>query len=380
MSDTPDNDQKTQAPTAKRRADAAREGDILQSRELGTALVMIFGAIWVAMAGPWFIDCCQTLLRAGLSFNVRDFRDFDPFQNAISLISIVVFPLVTLFGLSIVAAIAAPSLLGSFGFRAGAFNFKASRINPGAGLKRIFGTQGLIELGKALAKTAVLGGIGYWLVSRSLNVAMSLGTSDLHAAVGLLGNNLVSAIIYMTLGLALIAFIDVPAQIFTRNARLRMSLQEVKQEMRESDGAPELKQAVRQRQHSILMGSARKSVAEATVVLVNPTHFAIALRYKPGTDYAPIVVARGRGETALAIKTLATENGIPILEYPRLTRAIYFTSRSGQVIAEDLFIAVATILAFVFNLEQATADGVSPPNVTVPAEKSFNEFGEQSTR
>ena len=176
-------------------------------------------------------------------------------------------------------------------------------------------------------------------------------------------------------GLVIIALIDVPVQWFQRNKRLMMSKQEVKDEMRQSDGAPELKQAQRQRAHEILSGSARKAVSEATVVLTNPTHFSVALRYRPGTDAAPVVVARGRGDVALSIRELARAANVPMLEYPQLTRAIYFTARAGRVIPEELFVAVATVLAFVFQLERAVADGVAPPTVDVPPSHRFDPEG-----
>jgi flagellar biosynthesis protein FlhB len=126
-----------------------------------------------------------------------------------------------------------------------------------------------------------------------------------------------------------------------------------------------------------LMGSARKAVTEATVVLTNPTHFAVALRYRPGIDVAPMVVARGRGETALAIRALATEQSVPTLEYPQLARAIYFTTRAGHGITEDLYIAVATILAFVFNIERALSEGASQPVIVVPPARQFDEDGKR---
>jgi len=168
---------------------------------------------------------------------------------------------------------------------------------------------------------------------------------------------------------------DVPSQIFQRGRRLRMSKEEVKQEHKESEGSPELKRAIRQRQHEVLSGSARSAVQTATVVVTNPTHFAVALRYDRLKDAAPLVVARGRGETALAIRDLATEGAVPILEYPQLTRAIYYTSRAGHGISEELYVAVATVLAFVFRLDQAQAEGLSQPSVLVPDDHRFDENG-----
>jgi flagellar biosynthesis protein FlhB len=378
MADTADRDQKTEAPTQKRLNDAARDGDILQSRELGTALVMISGAAWLMLAGPWFTNNCLELLREGLILNRGDVIDFDPMTFAVRLLSKALLPLGSLFLLCLCGSIAGPALLGSAGFRISAIGFKASRINPISGFSRIFGTQGLTELGKALTKAAVLGMLGYWLVCSDLPLILGSGAGDVRASIAKLGSSLIHSIVWLTLGLALIASIDVPIQLVRRNARLRMTKQEVKEEMRQSEGSPELKQAIRQKQHSILAGSARKAVAEASVILTNPTHFAVALRYVPGKDFAPIVVARGRGESALAIKALAMENSVPTLEYPKLARAIYFTARAGQPVVEDLYIAVATILAFVFNIERAIADGTQQPDVMVPLNKSFDENGLQS--
>ncbi len=375
MADKPDQDQKTEAASPKRKADAARDGDILQSKELGTALVMIAGAAWLMVAGPWFMDMCLELLRDGLTLDRNEMMAFDPAASATHLIGMTILPLASLMALCIVGAIAGPAMLGSAGFRAKAMGFKASKLNPISGFARIFGLQGVIELGKALAKAAVLGFCGYKLIMIDMPLIIGLGATDIQSAAAALGGSLTSAILYLSLGLAAIAGIDVPIQWVRRNARLRMTKQEVKEEHRQNEGSPELKQAVRQRQHQILSNSMRKGVSEASVILTNPTHFAIALRYVPGKDFAPIVVARGRDETALAIRALAKENNVPTLEYPKLARAIYFTAKTGQPVAEDLYIAIAAILAFVFNIERAVAEGVSAPVVTVPDDKSFDENG-----
>jgi flagellar biosynthesis protein FlhB len=375
MAEAADRDQKTETPTPKRRTDAARNGDILHSKELSVALIMMAGAAWLFLAGPHFVQSCAALLTEGLQFSKQDLVAFEPQQRLVRLGVSILVPLPSLFGLGMGAAIAGPAMLGSAGFRTEALGFKASRINPWAGFARIFGVQGWVELGKALLKALVLGSIGYWVLQGDLPTLLSLGRGDAHHAVGLLGQKMTRALLWLAAGLVLIALIDVPIQLLRRNSRLRMTKQEVKDEMRQSEGSPELKQAQRQRQIALLSGSARKAVREASLILTNPTHFAVALRYVPGKDAAPTVVARGRGETALAIRELAKDCKVPMLEYPRLTRAIYFTARAGQPIAEDLYVAVATILAFVFNLDRALADGLAPPKVDVPLEKSFDERG-----
>jgi flagellar biosynthetic protein FlhB len=375
MAEGGDKDQKTEKPTPKKLADSAREGDVLMSKELATALMMLVAAGWLLAAGGWFVQAASQLLRRGLSLNHADVADFDPAQALLRNGTEVLWPLLALFGLAFVASIAGPAMLGSLGWRSKSLGFKGNRINPLSGLKRIFGTQGLIELLKALAKVLLLGTIGYIMVSRALPAIMSLAAADLVGAIGLAGKEIGRTIFAMAAGLVVIALIDVPAQWFQRTKRLRMSKQDLKQEMKEANGAPELKQAQRQRAHEILSGSARKAVTEATVILTNPTHFSVALRYRPGEDFAPIVVARGRGDVALSIRELAREAEVPLLEYPQLTRAIYYTVRAGRTIPEELFVAVATILAFVFRLDQAVGEGLVPPQVDVPETHRFTADG-----
>jgi flagellar biosynthesis protein FlhB len=375
MSETPDRDQQTEAPTAKRKADAGKKGDILQSREFGTAILMVAGAAWLALLGPQISSACLDIIRMGLSIDHKDIAHFDPHAGLVVLISRAALPLAILFAAAFCAMLLPSVLLSPRHVRFAAILPKSSRLDPVAGLRRIFGLHGAIELGKAVAKTVVLGLIAYHVVTINLDRLIALGNGDIKASGAVLGSMIIKVICWLVFGLSLIAAIDVPTQIVRRAARLRMSRQEIKQEMRESEGAPELKHAVRQRQSEILNNSTRKSIGEATVVLTNPTHFAIALRYDPLKDFAPLVVARGRDATADAIRRLAQNSGVPLLDYPQLTRAIYFTSRAGHPIAPDLYHAVATVLAFVFNLDQAVANGVAQPNVDVPSVKRFDQSG-----
>ena len=375
MAEGSDKDQKTEQPTAKKLADSAREGDVLMSRELATALMMLAAAGWMVAAGGWFVQSAGDLVRRGLTLTAADVADFAPAEALMRNGVEILLPLASLFALALGAAVAGPAMLGSMGWRGKALHFKGNRINPLSGLKRMFGMQGATELGKALAKVLLLGTIGYWLVASTLPAIMTMASTDLIAAIGLAGKAIGHAMLTLAGGLVVIALIDVPVQWFQRNKRLMMSKQEIKEEMRQSEGAPELKQAQRQRAHEVLSGSARKAVSEATVVLTNPTHFSVALRYRPGEDAAPVVVARGRGDVALSIRELARAASVPMLEYPQLTRAIYFTARAGRVIPEELFVAVATVLAFVFQLERAVADGLTQPAVDVPPSHHFDPEG-----
>ena len=368
-------DQKTEAPTARRKAEARREGDVLQSKDLGTALVIIGAALWCWLVGPMFVGACRTVLGQGLTLSHSDVATFSPGSMALRLLIPLLLPVGALFAMSLLASAAGPALLGSLGFRSGGFAFKANRLNPLSGLKRMFSATGLTELLKSIAKALLIGSIGYWLVASHVRTLLGLGQMDSSASAAAAGRLFNSSLAVLASSLLLIALIDVPVQIFQRNRRLKMSKDEVREDLRQTEGSPELKRAIRKRQQEVLSSSARSAVREATVVLTNPTHFAIALRYNPAKDGAPLVVARGRGDTAEAIKELARESGVPMLEYPQLTRAIYYTTRAGQLIAEDLYVAVATLLAFVFRLDQSLVDGIDQPSVLVPENMRFDENG-----
>ncbi len=374
MSDV-DRDSQTEAPTGKRLMEASRDGDVLQSRDLATALIMVACVGWVAIGGGWTMTHLQDVVRAGLSFSSADIEDFAPGGRALTITSFALAPLSALFALTTVAAVAGPAMLGSLGFRSGALAVKPGKLNPLSGLKRIFGMQGLIELGKSILKVTLLGAAAWWALKSELDTLLGLASLDPAAASAVTGKTLIRLLMALTLALALIGGLDAVIQWRQRLARLRMTKEQVKQEHKEAEGSPEAKGAQKQRRHDLLNSSARRAVTEANVILTNPTHFAVALRYRPGQDAAPTVVARGRGETAQAIKALARDASVPLLEYPQLARAIYFTTRSGRAIPADLYLAVATILAFVFNLDKAIEEGRGQPVVTVPQGKRFDERG-----
>jgi flagellar biosynthetic protein FlhB len=373
-----DKDQQTEKATPKRLDKAKQDGDVLQSRELGTALMMCAATGWLSVAGPWFVMACQEAVRIGLDLPVQASRNGDFMQAAALQLKMIGGPLASLFALMCLTAIAGPFLLGSLGFRSKGFAFKAEKIDPIKGIARIFGIRGLIELGKAMLKVILLCALGYWVITAALADIFRLGSSDIETANAIMGGLVVQTFIALSLGVVIIGGIDVPIQMIQRNNRLKMTRQQVKEEMRESDGAPEIKQAQRQRQYDILTGSARKGVESASVILTNPTHFAVALRYDPAHDNAPIVVAKGRGAVAAAIRSMASEHDIILLEYPELARAIYFTAKVGQSVAEDLYLAVATVLAFVFNLDRERGSYLSKPLIYVPDQFRYDEFGRRS--
>ena len=365
---------KTEAPTQKRRDDATKKGDTLKSRELGAALVTMAGVAWIVAFGPDLIAACRAIMRASFTFGHADVEDFAPLRPLAEAGRQLVLPLGTLFAITVAGAILSQAALGSLRFNAGLMSPKFNRINPASGLARIFGPQGWIELGKSLLKVVLLGAIGYWALTKVANQSMGLAGSDLHTALSAVGGTFTTVLIAMAAGLVAIAGVDVPIQAIRLLGKLRMTKQEVKDEHKESDGNPEAKGHQRAKAREMVQGGNRKKLAEAHVVLTNPTHFAVALRYDRGRDQVPVVVAKGRGATALAIRELAAEFALPVLEYPQLARAVYYTSREGQEVRDDLYMAIATVLAFVFNLN-AEAGGTDLPPVDVPLTARFDENG-----
>ncbi|WP_375429223.1 flagellar type III secretion system protein FlhB [uncultured Sphingomonas sp.] len=368
--------ERTEAATPKRVRDAVEKGDVLKSREFGTALAMLAGVAWVVWFGPELMKACKGVMTASLRFERADVEDFAPFRPILEAGWRLLPSLASLFAVSVGAAIASQAGLGSLGWNAKLLAPKGSRIDPVAGLKRMLGSQGWIELGKSLLKVVLLGAIGWWMLAKVSRVAPSMSAADMGQAVAILGDLFANTLIAMAGGLVVIAGIDIPVQAVRRMIKMRMTKQEVKDEHKQSEGSPEAKQQQRQRRREVLQGGARKAVAEAHVVLTNPTHFAVALRYDRGRDQVPVVVAKGRGATALAIREFAGELALPVLEYPQLARAVYYTSREGQEVRDDLYLAIATVLAFVFQLN-AEAGGSTPPlpPVDVPFGARFDENG-----
>lgn len=364
---------KTEAPTQRRKEKAAEDGNILKSKDFATALVVMAGVAWLIFAGPSLIAACKAVMTASFQFDRTDVEDFSPWRPLQQAGWKLLPSLITLFAVSVIATIVSSAGLGSLTWNNKLIAFKGERINPASGLKRILGPQGWIELGKSLLKVVLLAVIGGYMLWKSSRTTLGLSSSSLGEAVGALGGTFTGIMIAMAAGLVAIALFDVPIQIIQLLSKLKMTKQEVRDEHKETEGSPEAKGAMRQRQREMAKRNMRAAVGEAHVILTNPTHFAVALRYNRESDQVPVVVAKGRGVIALAIRELGAEAQVPVLEYPSLARAVYYTSREGQEVRDDLYVALATILAFVFGLN--TAAGGTPPPVLVPPSARFDENG-----
>ncbi|MCJ1962257.1 EscU/YscU/HrcU family type III secretion system export apparatus switch protein [Novosphingobium mangrovi (ex Hu et al. 2023)] len=365
--------EKSFAPTQKRKRDAAKKGDVIRSRELGTAGAVAIGAIWLLLAGPWLLERLVRVLRSGFLFTPGAIDDFTPGTLLIQAL-IAALPPVFLLGVSVMLV----SLLSQLGFGEGRWlasnlAFKGSRIDPMKGLKRMFGPNGLIEMVKGLAKVTLLGTIAWVWASDRLETLARLGRGNLLQELSYAWEELVLLLFWLAAGLTLIALLDLPVQLFRRLMRLKMTLQEVRDEQKDSEGAPEKKAAIKDRQRKIAMGALIPAMQEASFVLTNPTHFSVALSWNPDKAPAPILVAKGRGEKAMAIRELAAEYAVPTLEYPALARSVYYSTREKRMIREEHYVAVAAILAFVMALKRGETR--TRPAVAVPVTLRFDSEG-----
>jgi flagellar biosynthetic protein FlhB len=365
--------EKTFAPSEKRKHDAAQKGDVLRSRELATAVGMLVGAVWLRFAGPWMFENMGSALRSGLTWDRAAIDNFAPGSLMIALLLAIMPPLLVLGGAVMFASIASQLGFGEGRWLASNLAPKASRINPMSGLKRMFGPQGWTEIGKGIAKVTLLGAIAWYWARGRLGEVMALGRGELHGQLALGWDAMTSLFFALSFGLVVIAMIDFPVQFLRRYMRLRMSQQDMRDEHKEAEGSPEKKAAIRQRQRQIAMGGVQHAMREAQFVITNPTHFSVAMAYDPLRASAPIVLAKGRGEKALAMRELAAEFAVPVLEYPALARSVYFTTRENQVIREELYSAVAGVLAFVFSLKRG--EQPARPDIDIPAELRFDADG-----
>ncbi len=365
--------EKTFAPTQKRRQDAAKKGDVLRSRELSTLVAILVGTAWLKFQGPVLLRGLEDVARLGLTWDRAMLEDFSPARIVFPILSAVLLPVLTLAGAVMVATVVSQLAFSDGRFVGANVMPKGSRLDPMAGLKRMFGPTGWIEMGKGIAKVGLLGGIAYAWARSEFATLSGLAHGDLQGQLVLAWGAIVSLLFWLCGGLLIIAMVDLPIQAMRRLNRLRMSHQEMRDEHKESEGAPEKKAAQRQRQRELAMGGIQSAMREAQFVITNPTHFSVALAYDPDKASAPIVLAKGQGEKALAIRELAAELNVPMLEYPALARSIYFTTRERQVIREELYAAVASVLAFVFSLKRGEKPTL--PTIHVPIEMRFDASG-----
>jgi len=358
---------RTEQPTPKRQADARKKGDVPRSRELTMTGVMLSGAAtMIFMAAPLTNNIGTPFAR---SFTFQRTDLFDPGFMSESLgvaLGHVITGLAPLFLVLIIAVFASAVLIGGWSFSMKATAFKGQRINPISGFKRIFSANSLMELLKALGKFCVVITIAILWLWWSLNDLLSLGMEPLKSAVPHAIRICAISLLIVSTGLLLIAAIDVPFQLWKYQKKLRMTRTEVKDEFKETEGRPEVKSKIRAMQQQAATRRMMEDVPTADVVITNPTHFAVALKYDDSRMGAPKVIAKGKNLIAARIREIAEENTVPLFSAPPLARALYRSTKVGQDIPAGLYTAVAQVLAYIFRLRDGFKLGQQMPQKPEP--------------
>lgn len=349
--------ERTEEPTPKRRQEAREKGQVPRSRELNTTLIMLAAALGLYVFGGYMGNGLYDVVDSHFRFE-RELA-FDPLapvrllQQAIGRGLLVVAPFALLM---VVVAIGSSVLLGGWSFSPQAMAPKLEKLNPIKGLQRMFSLRAIMELIKALAKVTVVGGVGVLVLYNFQDDFLTLAGASLETGIALGIKLFFWAFVLLSLALALVAAVDVPYQLWDNTKKMRMTKQEVKDEFKETEGKPEVKGRIRQLQREMSRGRMLEQVPQADVVVTNPTHFAVALKYDQLKMGAPRVVAKGTQLMAARIRELALENKVPLFEAPPLARALYHTTEIDHEIPDGLYLAVAQVLAYIYQLRTATAD------------------------
>ncbi|MEN8166186.1 MAG: flagellar biosynthesis protein FlhB [Pseudomonadota bacterium] len=364
MADNQDGQEKTEQPSAKRLDDAKRKGQVPRSRELNTMAITLIGVVTLVVMSGRLGDSLKAMMTHGFTLERREIFDVNTlFIHLGEAVRVAFLALSPFFLMMIVVAIASSIALGGFSISAEALTPKLSKLSPLKGLKRTFSAKGLVELFKAMAKFVLIGGTTALLIWHTLSDYLLLHEMDLQQAADHLGGLIGWSVILISSMLVLVAAIDVPFQLWEHKRQLKMTRQELRDEMKETDGRPEVKGRIRQLQREMAQRRMMDEVPKADVIVTNPSHYAVALRYDQEKMVAPKLVAKGADLLALNIRRVGDEAAVPVVESPMLARAIYFHTELDESIPAGLYLAVAKLLAYVFQLKVYSIDGGDIPEV-----------------
>ena len=363
--------ERTEQPTERRLQEARKKGQVPRSRELNTMLSLMLAAIALLVLGG---NISRNIMNISVEgFSVSRELIFDPSQlpyQFMHMASQALLALLPFLAVMLVAVFAGPLMMGGWSFSLETIAFKSEKLNPIKGLARIFSLKGLVELAKALAKFLLLLGAAILIFFSIDQQLLSLASMNPKAAGVEAVTVLVQVLLILSATTILIVALDVPFELWNHSKQLRMTKQEVRDEMKETDGNPQVKQRIRTMQRQLAEGRMMEDVKTADVVITNPTHYAVALQYLDRPGSAPRLVAKGKDLTALRIRAIATEHDIPLFEAPPLARALYRSTEIGHEIPHVLYMAVARVLAYVFQLKNAgPTDYVpKPDDLDIPLE------------
>ena len=369
MAESEQGGERTEEPSQRRLEQARERGQVPRSRELTNFATMIGGSAALVAVGGTLVGRMSHIMHNSLTIDPRRLDSTDSMTASLGeAVMSGLLGMLPIFGTLIALVLLAAVVLGGWNFSPTALMPDFSRMSPLSGLKRLFGLHGLSELGKALLKCLVVGGVCSGVIYRLFPDVMALGHMAPRAAITHSAGLLAWAFVWLCASLAVIAMIDVPLQLFQYNRSLKMTRQELKDEAKESDGRPETKQRIRQLQQAMARRRMMHKVPTADVVIVNPTHFAVALKYDPKNMRAPRVLAKGVDLVAANIRRIAEEHRVPVFEAPKLARALYKSTDLNREIPAGLYVAVAQVLSYVFRirtLNPTLAARMARPDPTV---------------
>lgn len=370
MAENQDGQEKSEDPSSKRLSDAREKGQIARSRELNTVVLTLLGGAALMLMAQEFSAGFQGVMRDSLALTREDiFEPMVMIRHLSKALTDTALMLMPFLGLMLVLAILASMALGGVNLSTQALAPKFSRISPLSGFKRMFSMRSLVELVKALIKFLLVGSAAVWLLWDKTDELLALDRMEVKVALSGLGDMVGWAFLFMAASLLLVMAVDVPFQLWDHRRQLMMTKQEVKDERKQTDGNPEIRGRIRSMQREMAFRRMMAEVPKADVVVTNPTHYAVALRYDQQRMGAPQVVAKGVDLVARNIRKTGVEHGVPIVEAPTLARAIYHSTDLGGLIPQGLYLAVAKLLAYVFQLKayRRTGNPLPPvPDFPVP--------------
>ena len=356
--------ERTEPASPKRLEKAREEGDVPRSRELATVTMLLASGMGLLAMGSHLNDSLKTSLSIGLSFNRTAAFDsaylLTRISDSISELLIAFAPLALLL---IVVAIASPALIGGWIFSGKALMPKFGRLNPIKGIGNLVSKNTAVELIKSIIKAFVVGFVAYIVIADDLDPILSLSTQSVHQAISHVSDLMLMGFLSIVGALVLIAAIDVPYQLYQYANKLKMTKEEVRQEAKELEGNPQIKARIRQQQRETARRRMMAEIPKADVVITNPTHYAVAIKYKDDSMRAPVVVAKGADAVALKIREIAAEHHVLTMEAPKLARALFAHTELGDEIPEALYAAVAEVLAYVFQMRVFKREGGFRPEM-----------------
>jgi len=365
--------ERTEQPTGKRIEKAREQGDVPRSREMSTCVVLLVGgfALWM-FTDPLVTSLSSTMVSAMTLERAMAYDLTLLFNHLGGHFMDIAFALMPIASMMLLGAVASPLMLGGWLFNSGSLGPKFERMNPLKGIMNMFSLNSLVELIKSILKTILVGTIAWFTMRSHIGAVLNLSVEPLESSSSHMRQLLWVSFITMVCALIVIAAIDVPYQLWNYTRKLKMTRQEVKEEHKEIDGDPQIKARIRALQRAAARRRMMSSVPTADVVVTNPSHFAVALKYSEGAMSAPVVVAKGTEAVAAKIREVAQEHKVPILEAPPLARALHYHTDIGEEIPEALYAAVAEVLAYVFQLRIYNAGGgvrpEEPRDLDVPQE------------